>query len=378
MKYLNPGSTIGIIGGGQLARMMILEGRKMGYRFIVIDPDENCACANITEELICAPWSSLNAAIELSKKCDVVTIDTEHVPWQSLQAMEEHTTVFPPSQTLKSIQDRLTQRLFLDNLGLPQTNFANVESKDDCKAALEKTKTPAVLKTRTWGYDGKGQVVVTTPVELESAWEKLGEVPCILESFINFQDEVSVLLARTQLGEHAQLKTYPLAKNIHANHILHKTLVPSGYPMDIEKKCFAIAKQIVDAFEYVGVMAIEMFVTGDGDVLVNEIAPRTHNSGHFTYGGCQTSQFEQHIRAVTGQPLLETTLYKPAVMVNLLGDLWESQKPDFSQLTKHPLVTLHWYGKSPVRKGRKMGHFLVQGDDIEALQSLAQELFDSL
>ncbi|MCB1197505.1 MAG: 5-(carboxyamino)imidazole ribonucleotide synthase [Deltaproteobacteria bacterium] len=377
MKMIAPGSCIGIIGGGQLARMMILEGRKMGYRFIVVDPSEQCASAAIVDELIIDKWSSLNAALTLAKKCDVVTVDTEHVPWQSIQAMEEITHVFPSSMVLKNIQDRLAQRQFLQNQSIPQTAFYNVESLDDIHAAMDEMGLPCVLKTKTSGYDGKGQSVIRELEDALFAWEKIGRLPAIIEKFVDFQDEVSVIIARTKVACKVQVSIYPIAKNLHYKHILHKTVVPSGYDGRIEEKCKALAMQVVDAFDYIGVMGIEMFVTKDGEVLVNELAPRTHNSGHFTYGGCMTSQFEQHIRAVTGQALGATTLLSPIVMVNLLGDLWDDGI-DFSKLVQTPHTTLHLYGKTPPQKGRKMGHFTVFDAEVEKASAIADDLYNEL
>jgi 5-(carboxyamino)imidazole ribonucleotide synthase len=369
-----PGSIIGIIGGGQLARMMILEGRKFGYRFIVQDPNEDCACANLVDELIVKSWSDLTGAIALSKKCDVVTIDTEHVPWQSMEAMEEHTQVFPTSKTLKTIQDRWRQREFLTQHNLSQTKYANVETAEMLTAAGQHVGYPCVLKTRTSGYDGKGQVLIQREQDLQAAWQRLNEVPCILEAFVHFDAEVSVVIARTP----KDTKTYNLARNIHKHHILHQTIVPSGFPDDIQERCFALAHTIVDGFQYEGVMGIEMFVTRKGEVWVNELAPRTHNSGHFTYGGCITSQFEQHIRAITGQALGSTDLISPVVMTNLLGEQFQAENNHFAALTKDPNVTLHVYGKHPAKPGRKMGHFLVRGSSVENIQQRANQHFQSI
>ncbi|MCB0272552.1 MAG: 5-(carboxyamino)imidazole ribonucleotide synthase [Bdellovibrionales bacterium] len=377
MSMILPGSTIGIIGGGQLARMMILEGRKMGYHFVIVDPAQDCASHDIANDQIVASWSSLNAALQLAKVCDVITVDTEHVAWQSIQAIEDQVPAYPSSIVLKNVQDRLSQRDFLQKLDIAQTPYVNVESIDELRNAIDQVGLPCVLKTRTSGYDGKGQAVIKDKDDIHVAWDKIGRVPAIVEGFVDFQDEVSVLVARTRVNSQVRIATYPLAKNIHRKHILHKTVVPAGYPENIEKNCFQFAHKIVDAFDYIGIMAIEMFVTKQGEVLVNEIAPRTHNSGHFTYGGCVTSQFEQQIRAITGQSLGATTLIEPVVMVNLLGDLWK-EDINFQTLMQTPGVTLHLYDKHPAKPGRKMGHFLVQGQDIEALSAKADDLYNQL
>lgn len=374
MKTLLPGQTIGIIGGGQLARMMILEGKKMGYRFVVVDPAKDCASASVADELIVGKWSSLNAAIALASKADVVTVDTEHVPWQSMQSVEEHTLAFPSSIVLKNIQDRLLQREFLARNNIAQTTYQNVETLDELHQAVSDIGYPCVLKTRTSGYDGKGQVIIKENDDVLYAWEHIGRLPCILEAFVDFQAEISIVLARTKIDQKAHIATYPAITNEHRRHILHRSVMPSQFDEKIIGRATVLAHQVVNAFDYIGVMAIELFVTKTGDVLVNEIAPRTHNSGHVTYGGCKTSQFEQHIRAITFQALGSTRLIQPTVLTNLMGELWE-EDIRLEPILQCPQAALHIYDKHPPRHGRKMGHFLVCDEDLEMAVELSDSLF---
>jgi len=354
-----PPATIGIVGGGQLARMMILEGRKMGYRFWIVDPDPNCCAACVSDHHIIGSWSDQEALMTLAKASEVVTVDTEHVPWALIDRVTPFTKTHPNAQTMKCIQDRLVQRQFLEKHGLPQTKYRDVTSVDDINAAHLAWGFPLVLKTRTDGYDGKGQIMIKHEAAIAQAWRSMQDQPCVVEAFVDFQAEVSVLLARSKQDDQINTKTYPLARNEHQDHILHQTFVPSGFPKAIEEMCFEIATQVSHALDDAGMLAVEMFVTRSGDVLINEIAPRPHNSGHFTYGGCVTSQFEQHIRAITGQPLADPSLIKPCGMLNLVGD-----KIDTSLIKKVmmlPNATLHLYDKTPPKPGRKMGHVLMCG-----------------
>lgn len=373
---LLPGSTtIGILGGGQLGRMMALEARRMGYRIAVLDPDARCPTGQIADEVVVAPLDDVEAGIELARQSHVVTLDTEHVPAEALEPIAATTPLRPAVSVLRTIQDRRTQKTFLDEQGLPQTRWAPVGSDDELRAATELVGLPAILKTRTSGYDGKGQARVETTADATTAWQRLGRRPCVLERVVAFHREVSVLLARSIDGE---IRVWPLAENEHRRHILHTTRAPATMPEVQQAQADRIARRIADALGHVGVMAVEMFELDDGTLLVNEIAPRTHNSGHYTYGACATSQFEQHVRAVCGLPMGDTTQLSGAVMLNLLGDLWRDGAPAWQHVLAHPEARLHLYGKLAPSPGRKMGHVLILDNDIDRALATADKIMAAL
>lgn len=368
-----PPATIGIIGGGQLARMMVLEGRKMGYRFAVLDPDKHACAVSVCDQHIHGSWNNLNGIEKLAHMASVVTVDTEHVPWQHLDAITKVTPVYPKPQTLRCIQDRLSQREWILAQGLPQTSYRPAIDVDCIKQAGDQWGYPLVIKTRTDGYDGRGQAVIHHQKDIARVWEHFSASLCIIEAFVPFQAEVSVLFVRGEYDKVETIKCYPVAYNEHQNHILHKTIAPSGFDSLIEGRCVDIAKQVASSFEDLGLMAVEMFITKTNQVLINEIAPRPHNSGHFTYGGCDTSQFEQHIRAITGQALGSCMLtHACSVMLNLVGDQIEAGF--ISKVLKQPDTTLHWYDKTPAKPGRKMGHVLIQGDSRQKVKGLLAAL----
>jgi 5-(carboxyamino)imidazole ribonucleotide synthase len=370
-----PGATIGIIGGGQLARMMALEAKRMGYRIAVLDPDANGPAASVADLHIAAAIDDVAAARLLAAQCDVVTLDTEHVPAELLRELEEHRPVRPSSHVLGVVQDRLAQRLFLESRGLPQVRHAELTSSSDIALAASKVGFPCVLKTRRDGYDGKGQAAAGSLAELESAWNALGCVPTIVEAFVHFDKEVSVLLARGLDGE---IRFYDVAENVHRRHVLHTTRAPASISPALVTLAEEIGAQIATDLQHVGMIAVEFFLTHDGEMLVNEIAPRTHNSGHYTFGACVTSQFEQHLRAICGLPLGDTALLSPVVMLNLLGDSWLRGGPDWLKVVTHPSIRFHVYGKKLATSGRKMGHLLVLGDSVERALSIAESIELSL
>ena len=363
---LLPGATIGVLGGGQLGRMLAMEARRMGYRVRAVDPDPD-ACAAPFAELIRARLDDVDAALELAAHCDVLTIETEHVPAAVLAKIETVREVHPNSALLATVQDRLRQRQFLARHGLPQTGWAQVDDPPGLERALLEIGRPAVLKTRTEGYDGKGQVRIRAGDDISGTWAALGAAPAVLEAWVGFEREISVILARGRDGE---IAVYPVAENEHRHHVLHITRAPARIESAVARRARELAAAVADALGHVGVMAVEMFLLPDGELLVNEIAPRTHNSGHYTLGGCATSQFEQHLRAICGLPLGDVTLPKPALMLNLLGDLWADGRPPLAPILAHPAARLHLYGKAP-RPGRKLGHVLVQQDDLDAAQAWA-------
>jgi len=372
---LPPGSTIGVIGGGQLGRMLALEARRMGYRVGVVDPTPDCPAAQVADFHIVAPLSDVKAVRELASRSDVVTIETEHIAIESMHAAEAVKPVRPSSKVLANIHDRLAQKTFLQTHGFPQPAFAKVDTREDLEAAARTVGVPAVLKSRRGGYDGKGQSRVMEPGDLEGAWERINRAPCIYEAFVPFRMEVSVILAR---GVDGTMQVYPVAENVHRNGILHTTRAPARVPDAVAARAQEIAKGVAEALGHVGVIAVEMFVTRDDEVLVNEIAPRTHNSSHFTFGACSTSQFEQHARAVLGLPLGDPSLLTPVVMVNILGDAWKNGEPDWMALLAHPELRLHLYGKKDMKPGRKVGHFLLLDADTDRSLARADGLLAAL
>jgi 5-(carboxyamino)imidazole ribonucleotide synthase len=364
-----PGATLGVLGGGQLGRMLLNEAHRMGYRVHAMDASPDAPCARVADRFVAAPLSDVDAALRMADGCDVVTIETEHVAAEVLDALARGTVVRPGAGVLRNVHDRLAQRRFLASHGLPQPAWAPVDDEASLRAAADKVGVPSILKTRRGGYDGKGQLRLRTPDDARTAWTRQPH-PAVLEQFVPFDKEVSVVLARSPDG---QVVAWPLAENVHRDGILHTTRVPADVPPGIAAEALAIATRTVEALGHVGVAAVEMFLHGDR-LLINEVAPRTHNSGHFTLGAAATSQFEQHLRAICGLPLGDASLLRPAAMVNLLGDLWLKGPPRWETVLAEPGARLHLYGKSQARPGRKMGHVLVLDQDGAAALRRAEGL----
>ena len=364
-KPLPPGSTIGLLGGGQLGRMIALEGRSLGYRFVCWDPVAGAPSAAVCDDAVTAPFDDPAAKTRFAELCDVITFEWENVPAELVEQLQTKCPVRPDASVLAVVQDRLIQRQFLSKHGFPQTEYRSVDSRARLEDALKSIGTPSILKTRRHGYDGKGQTPLRSAQDAAALPDALHH---ILEKRVSFVKEISVVLARTEDGKTA---TFPVAENVHRNGILHTTLAPARVPASVERQAALLAVSIANELEHVGVMAVEMFwLGGEGNdqVLVNEIAPRVHNSGHYTWGACRTSQFEQHVRAVAGLPLGDVTQHTPAVMINLLGDVWAKGEPDWSAALSRG-AKLYLYGKEQAKPGRKMGHLLLLGD---AERSLAQ------
>jgi len=370
-----PGATVGVLGGGQLGRMMAVAARRMGYRIVVLDPDARCPTGQVADEVVVGSLGDVDAALELASLCDVVTLDTEHVHADVLDRIAEVTPVRPAPSILRTIQDRQTQKQFLDARKLPQARWAPVGSDDELRAAIASVGLPAILKVRRAGYDGKGQVRIDAAADAAASWERVGRRPAVLERVVEFRREISVILARSVTGETCM---YPIAENEHRRHILHTTRAPAPMPEERRAAAEGIARAIAEALGHVGVMAVELFELSDGTLLVNEIAPRTHNSGHYTYGACITSQFEQHIRAVCGLGLGDPRALTGAVMLNLIGDLWRDGPPPWQHVLARPEARLHLYGKLAPTPGRKMGHVLLLDDDTERALATAEALLDAL
>jgi 5-(carboxyamino)imidazole ribonucleotide synthase len=375
LRSLGPGATVGVLGGGQLARMMALEARRLGLRVIVLDPDPRCGAAQVADGLVQGHFSDAEAACRLAAQVDVVTLDTEHVPAEVLRAVEAVAPCAPGSEALALIQDRLAQRRLLHALRLPQTRWAEVHDEASLRAGLAEVGLPAVLKTRRGGYDGKGQARVQREDQLHGAWASLGHAPCIIEAYVPFDREVSAVMAR---GADGSTRHWPLAENDHRRHVLHTTLTPARSEPRVGPKARALAEAVAARLDHVGVLCLELFLLSDGQLLVNEIAPRVHNSGHTSLGASVTSQFEQHLRAVCGLPLGDTTQARPAVMLNLLGDLWRDGPPPLARVFAVPHAKLHLYGKDEPRPGRKVGHVLFVGDDPARLLEEAEALHRAL
>ncbi|MEO8698670.1 MAG: 5-(carboxyamino)imidazole ribonucleotide synthase [Kofleriaceae bacterium] len=370
MKPLGPGATIGVLGGGQLGRMMAIAARQMGYRIVVLDPSPRCPTAQVADGFVVGALDDLDSARHLARQVEVITLDTEHVPADLLAELETIAPVRPGSAVLRTIQDRLVQKQFLDRLGQPQALWAEANA-----AGFAKIGAPSIIKVRRAGYDGKGQIRVEPGDDPVALLGKLRGEPAVVEEVVKFTREVSVILARGMAGE---IAIYPIAENVHRRHILHTTRAPAPMADIQRKRAETIAVSVAEALDHVGVMAVEMFELPDGRLLVNEIAPRTHNSGHYTYGACSTSQFEQHIRAVCGQPLGDPRALTGAVMVNLIGDLWANGPPAWQHVLARPEARLHLYSKDAPAPGRKMGHVLLLDDDTDRGLDTAEVVIRSL
>jgi len=372
---LTPGATIGVLGGGQLGRMLAVTARQMGYRIIVLDPSPRCPTAQVSDGVVVGALDDLEAAKHLASQVDVITLDTEHVPAEALEVLDTIAPVRPGASVLRTIQDRLVQKQFLDRIGMPQAAWAPVGDAAELESALAKVGRPAILKVRRAGYDGKGQVRIEPHADALAQLARLHGQPAVAEELVPFVREISVILARGLDGE---IQIYPIAENVHRRHVLHTTRAPAPMPDARRKRAEEVAVAVAEALGHVGVMAVEMFELGDGALLVNEIAPRTHNSGHYTYGACSTSQFEQHLRAICGLPLGDPRALTGAVMVNLIGDLWSAGPPAWQHVLARPEARLHLYGKDAPAPGRKMGHVCLLDDDTDRALATAEVLIAAL
>lgn len=344
---LAPGSTIGILGGGQLGRMLSMAAARLGYRCHIYEPGAAPA-ADVAHAWTQAPYDDLDALRRFARSCDLITFEFENIPAAALDVLAESTPLFPDRRALETSQDRLTEKTFLAGLGLATAPFAAIDGPDGLGAALAATGTPAILKTRRFGYDGKGQARVTDPSGAAGALASLAGAPAIAEGFVRFSREISVIAAR---GRDGSVAAYDPGENVHVEGILSTTTVPAALPLKLRTDAVLIASRILTALDYVGVMGVELFVTPEG-LVVNEIAPRVHNSGHWTQAGCAVDQFEQHIRAIAGWPLGDGARHANVVMENLIGD----DVLRVAQLAAAPGVQVHLYGKAEARPGRKMGH----------------------
>ena len=348
-RQLDPGAVIGILGGGQLARMLAMAAARLGYRTSVYDPDPASPAAQLCQHHHCASYDNITELENFASRCDVVTYEFENVPVTTARAIASVTPVFPPPSALEASQDRLVEKSFISGLGIRTAPFFDITSLSGLAPALAACDGSGILKTRRLGYDGKGQVRVSDGDDLEAAWEALAGAPSILEGLVRFDCEISVIGARSASGA---FRAFEPARNEHRNGILHASILPSGCPAPTLEAATGIAHTIMDALDYVGVLGVEFFVLADGGLLVNEIAPRVHNSGHWTEAACTISQFEQHVRAICGLPLGDPRRHDDCRMENLIGNDID-RVPD---LLASGNCMIHLYGKAEARAGRKMGH----------------------
>lgn len=348
-EALRPGATIGILGGGQLGRMLTVAAARLGYVTHIYEPDANPPAGQVADRVTTAPYDDAKALAAFAASVDVITYEFENIPTEALDLLETHRPIHPGREALQVSHDRLTEKTFLQGLGLKTAPFADITDLNSLHAAVAEIGTPAILKTRRFGYDGKGQARLKTPEDAEAAHADMAGAPAILEGFVNFSHEVSVIAAR---GLDGQVACFDPGENVHRDGILHTTTVPARLAPAQRTDAVLLAANILNALDYVGVLGVELFVTPEG-LIVNEIAPRVHNSGHWTQNGCAVDQFEQHIRAVAGWPLGDGQRHSDVVMENLIGSDME-RVPD---LARERDVALHLYGKAEVKPGRKMGHF---------------------
>ena len=371
-----PGATLGILGGGQLGRLFVVAARTMGYAVVVLDPDRDCPAAQLADRHIHASYTDRYALERLARECMAITTEFENVPASSLEYLAGVRPVRPSGVALAITQDRILEKNFLKSNGFDIAPFAVVEQRQVLRAALKQVATPALMKLSRAGYDGKGQRWVRNLGEAEMAFENLGRKHCVLEACIAIQTEISVVIARDVEG---RVVAYPPSENCHREGILDVSIVPARISPEIGERATQITIRIAELLEYCGVMAVEFFILQDGNLLINEIAPRPHNSGHYTLDACRTSQFEQQVRALCGLPLGDAGLLGPAVMVNLLGDLWcAGEAPPWDQVLRHPRAKLYLYGKREARPGRKMGHYTYLGESVEDALSQALAIQDAL
>jgi 5-(carboxyamino)imidazole ribonucleotide synthase len=362
VKVIPPGSTIGILGGGQLGRMTGMAARSMGYELHVLDPDPECPARVVAGRLITARFDDADAAAELASECDVVTLEIEQIHKRSLEAVEAVAPLRPKAEVVFAIQDRLRQRSWLDRHGFPVGPYRQVATADECAAAVEALGY-SICKAPMGGYDGRGQVRVGTADEARAAWAALGSGRCIVEQFLDLDLELSVLVARREDGASA---VYPPAVNHHVAGVLDWSICPGPLAPAIAAHAQQVGRAIADTMGVVGLIACELFLTRDGRLLVNELAPRPHNTYHHTERGCSTGQFEQLVRAVCGLPLGSVEAITPAAIANLLGDLWTGGTPHYAAALEVPDVRLHLYGKTSARPGRKMGHLSAVAETTDA------------
>ena len=369
-----PGATLGLLGGGQLGRMFTVAARTLGYQVTVLDPDPHSPAAEFATGHLNTEYNDAASLDTLARTCAAVTTEFENAPAEALDAVAARTIVRPAGNVVAIAQDRRREKRFFAERGFPVGAFAVIESVEDVAAALRQVRLPALLKTARFGYDGKGQARIESRADLERTFAEWKRVPCVLEELLALELEVSVILGR---GDDGAVAVFPVAENRHVDGILDLSIAPARIPEALAREATALAARLAAELSYVGVLAVEMFVVG-GRLLLNEIAPRPHNSGHYTLDACRTSQFEQQVRILCGLPLGDPSQHTPSAMVNLLGDLWAAGEPRWEAVLAHPGAHLHLYGKREPRPGRKMGHVTVCESSVERALDSALAIRSSL
>ncbi|WP_197489782.1 5-(carboxyamino)imidazole ribonucleotide synthase [Rossellomorea aquimaris] len=366
-KTVLPGQMIGIIGGGQLGRMMGLAAKQNGFKVAVLDPSPHSPCAQIADLVITAPFDQYDALYRLAEECEVITYEFENIDYEALKWLSERAYLPQGAELIRITQDRIMEKEALTFAGVEVAPYAVIQQQKDIYDNIDRLGLPAVLKTSRGGYDGKGQYVISNTNQIEEAAVLLENGPCVLEKWIPFEKELSVIVTRNPDGDHTY---FPVVENIHVDNILHETIAPARVSTEVSVKAVEMAKKISETLDLVGTLAIEMFLTKSGDIYVNELAPRPHNSGHYSIEACDSSQFAQHIKAICNWPLIQPTLLKSAVMVNLLG---EHVEPVMKVIPEHPNWFIHLYGKDVPKPKRKMGHVTLLSNNIEETLSSIQE-----
>jgi len=370
-----PGSVIGVLGSGQLGRMFTIAARRMGYRVHTFSPETDTPTGQVADVEIKAHYDDLNAVRGFASAVDVVTFEFENVPSATAQAAAERAPVRPDGQILHTTQNRLREKTFLSRHGFPVTPFKPITSIEDLKTGLTEFGCPAVLKTAGFGYDGKGQIKIRAIGEAEAALAAAGKQELVLEAFVDFDCELSVVAARGADGSFAH---WGVITNEHSNHILDVSTAPADLPPETVSEAVNIARAVLEKLGVIGVLCVEFFLTRQGKLLINELAPRPHNSGHLTVDACVTSQFEQQLRSVCGLPLGSTEFLRPAAMANLLGDIWQHGEPNWAAACAFPQVKLHLYGKLVPKSGRKMGHLTATANSPQEAAQLVRSARESL
>ncbi|WP_350134529.1 5-(carboxyamino)imidazole ribonucleotide synthase [Nitrosomonas sp.] len=370
-----PGAMLGVLGGGQLGRMFVQAAQQMGYPVTVLDPDNGSPAGRVADDFICAGYADQSALEKLGSQCAAITTEFENIPANSLRNLAKSCAVSPDAYSVSVAQNRIAEKQFLSINGFTVAPFAVIQQTDDFADQDAADLLPGILKVSQFGYDGKGQVKVASAAEFPAAYAQLNHAVCVLEKFMPLKCEISVVVAR---GGDGKVATFPVSENQHVNGILDVSIVPARIAPLLAGKAQEIACQIAKSLNYQGVLCVEFFVLQDDELVINEIAPRPHNSGHYSIDACVTSQFEQQVRTLCGLPLGSTAQLSPAVMINLLGDVWRNGDPDWNIVLQHPSTKLHLYGKTEARPGRKMGHFTVLSSDIETALSEALHIKQQL
>lgn len=361
-----PGAMLGVLGGGQLGRMFVMAAQQMGYRVTVLDPLPDSPAGRTADDFICADYADQSALEKLSSQCVAITTEFENIPANSLRKLAKSCVVSPDAYSVSIAQNRIAEKQFLGTNGFAIAPFAVIQQQDDFATQDVADLLPGILKVSQFGYDGKGQKSAADETELLAAYAQLNHPVCVLEKFMPLKSELSVVVAR---GKEGEIRTFPVSENQHVNGILDISIVPARISQELAEQAQTIACNIAEKLNYQGVLCVEFFVLQNDELLINEIAPRPHNSGHYSINACITSQFEQQVRTLCGLPLGSTTQHSAAVMVNLLGDLWQNGEPDWNPVLQNPSAKLHLYGKTEARPGRKMGHYTVLNTDTDtALQ----------